>query len=260
MHHNKLYAIEQHDQLLDLWRQQDVHNLSVVHMDFHCDMRGLLINRERQRAYGISDFLWGIDEGNFLTHAILEKKVSKLLWIHQIPGGRDYDHGTVKYESDAFALSTGWVSKHLSKHFVPFEYRVIQLEDWDGFQDEDVLDIDWDYFACKQYSTSSIDQRVATFLSTKFLSIPPQTVVCYSPNYSHPSREQFENFISELAIKFSAEIIRLPSPLKISIGPNVVAQFQPNRLYRVYFWLYQWYQRIKYGLIRRIRLLKVSKG
>ncbi len=45
---NVIYVIERHDQLLQLWRSQNIKNLRVVHVDFHCDMRGLLVDRQAQ--------------------------------------------------------------------------------------------------------------------------------------------------------------------------------------------------------------------
>ncbi len=93
---SKIYVLESHDQLLDFWREKDASLLSVLHLDFHCDMRGLLINRKKERAYRIRDIKSGVDQGNFLTYAILEERVKSIRWVHDIPGGRCADVGTVK--------------------------------------------------------------------------------------------------------------------------------------------------------------------
>ena len=67
-----LYVIEKHDQLLQLWRSQDAANIRIAHVDFHCDMRGLLIDRQTRRAYRIGSILRRVDVGNFLAHAVVE--------------------------------------------------------------------------------------------------------------------------------------------------------------------------------------------
>jgi len=41
----ELIIAEEHSQLYDVWLERGYRNLSVCHEDFHCDMRGLLINR-----------------------------------------------------------------------------------------------------------------------------------------------------------------------------------------------------------------------
>lgn len=85
---NVLYVIEQHHQLLHLWRKQNIKGLRIAHLDFHCDMRGLLIHRRIQQAYNIGYKRQSTDEGNFLTYAILEGLVQDVRWIHRVPGGR----------------------------------------------------------------------------------------------------------------------------------------------------------------------------
>ncbi len=84
---NVIYVIERHDQRLQLWRSQNINNLRVVHVDFHCDMRGLLVDHQAQQVYRIGDMGRGVDQGNFLTHAIIEGRVQSIRWIHRIPGG-----------------------------------------------------------------------------------------------------------------------------------------------------------------------------
>jgi hypothetical protein len=223
-------------------------------------MRGLLINRAQGQAYGIEDFHWGVDVGNFLTHAILENRLSKLLWVHRIPGGREFDSGTVKYETDPLSPIRRITWKYLSTKYVPIQYDVSQPQAWRGLQKDDFLDIDWDYFACKAYSADSIDNQVTNFLNREFPRIPQQTAVCYSPNYSHPSKEQYRDFISKLAVKFNAEIIHHAPQESIQPNPEILKHFLPGIVYRTYFWHNKWFQRIRYGLKRRIyRILHIPK-
>ena len=83
-----IYLIERHDQLLDIWRAQNATNLRVAHLDFHCDMRGLLIDRTAGCAYDIGALRAGVDQGNFLAHAILQGRVQRVRWRHDVPGGQ----------------------------------------------------------------------------------------------------------------------------------------------------------------------------
>jgi hypothetical protein len=80
-----IYLMERHDQLMDVWRQLNLRDAHVVHLDFHCDMRGLLVDAQASRAYRITVRSPDLDEGNFITHAIFEGRVSRLRWK---PGGR----------------------------------------------------------------------------------------------------------------------------------------------------------------------------
>ena len=43
----KLYVIDSHEQALDIWRKQQLTNAKLLHIDFHCDQRGLLVNRKK---------------------------------------------------------------------------------------------------------------------------------------------------------------------------------------------------------------------
>ena len=101
-----IYACEHHDQLLSLWRDQNRRGLRLAHVDFHDDLRGLLIHRRRRRAYALGALARGearVDSGNFLAHAVLEGRVERICWVHDVPGGRAWDLGIVRYESDLLA-------------------------------------------------------------------------------------------------------------------------------------------------------------
>ena len=98
----EILIAEEHYQVYQVWLERGVRDIAVVHIDFHCDMRGLLINRRREVAYWTSkheaEF---IDDGNFMSHAIMNGIVSSIRWVHDTHGGRRHDFGgTVKYESD----------------------------------------------------------------------------------------------------------------------------------------------------------------
>jgi len=240
-----LYVIEQHDQLLHLWQNQHLTDLNVVHLDFHCDMRGLLINRQTQQAYQISDGRQPVDEGNFLMHAIMEKRVHSVRWVHRIPGGRQFDVGTVKYETDLTGYLLHWLLVIRGQTGIPIQYDVMHFKDWRGLEQGDFLDIDWDFFACVDYPIETIEQQVETFFSVISGYAPKQVSVCYSPNYSHPSRAQFEAFVHRLARVFRSEIIRLPHPTRPQeeqsrrerFVPKSIYGFARNQYYRTNLWL-----------------------
>ncbi|MFC2055316.1 hypothetical protein ACFLV7_13635 [Chloroflexota bacterium] len=214
-----LYVIEQHEQLLELWRSVNSKALRVAHLDFHCDMRGLLIDYAKQLAYPVSN-LQRLDEGNFLTHAILEERVQSIHWIHNIPGGRKYDVGTVMYMTDLSVQPRRWLLAQKRQQGIPIQYKVTEFTQWNGLVAGEFLDIDWDFFASKEYSLNTIDSRVEIFFSKEFECIPKQISVCYSSRYSHPSQEQFEKFVHRLAEIFQAKIVFIPAPLK-SVSPEI---------------------------------------
>ncbi|MDH3224489.1 MAG: hypothetical protein OEO23_12295, partial [Gemmatimonadota bacterium] len=67
----KIYTVESHDEVLGIMRSDGIRGARLVHVDFHCDMRGLLIDRQQRRAYRIWDRNPDLDEGNYLAHAVL---------------------------------------------------------------------------------------------------------------------------------------------------------------------------------------------
>lgn len=206
-----LHVIELHDQLLEVWREQNATELRIAHLDFHCDMRGLLVDRCAQVVWPIGD-LGEVDEGNFLAHAVREGRIASIHWIHDIPGGRRYDVGTVMYATDLSVRLRRW--RWRVKHHDPLslDYEVTEFEDWTRLQPGEFLDIDWDFFAAKEYPIETIDSRVQSFLNMDLGCAPQHISVCYSPDFSHPTREQFEQFITQLAQKHQAEIVRHPPP------------------------------------------------
>ena len=208
----KIYSVESHDQVLEIWRANKIRNARVLRIDFHCDLRGLLINRKTNRAHRILDRFPELDQGNFLTHAILEGIVKGVRWVHDKPGGRGDDLKTVKYETDVSAVIHRMLLDLRRENGIPIQYEVVSNANWSGRVEEDILDIDWDFFAAREYPTNSIGPRVDAFLSKLSDPTPRQTYVCYSPDYSHPSRPQFNSFVNSLADRFNAEVISLPRP------------------------------------------------
>jgi hypothetical protein len=214
----KIYSVESHEQVLQVWRDQGVRQANVLHLDFHCDLRGLLINRKTQKAFRIWDRHWKLDEGNFLTHAVLEGVVTGIRWVHDEPGGRKDDLKTVKYESDLSALVHRTVLKVRRCPGIPIHFKVMPKTQWREIKAGEILDIDWDFFASCEYPKGSIQNRVESFLSRDWSQIPEQTFVCYSPNYSHSTRTQFRDFINNLASKFDAEIVEVPKPSSAKVN------------------------------------------
>jgi hypothetical protein len=227
-----IYVVEQHDQVLDLWRAQQALALRVLHLDFHCDMRGLLIDRPAQRAYHIRDINPAVGQGNFLTHAVVEGRVKSIRWVHDEPGGRRYDVGTVKYESDLTALPYRWWLAR-GRRGIPLQYEVVPYADWTGLVEGECLDIDWDFFASTEYPASTIQARVARFLDREFRVVPDQAYVCYSPDYAHPSRAQFQRFVGDLAQAFGAEIVGVPTNPEKSAAQPHYRKYVPSVLFRL---------------------------
>jgi hypothetical protein len=207
-----IYVIESHEQALKIWRDQHVRNARLLHIDFHCDLRGLLVNRKTQRAFKIWTRFPQLDEGNFLKHAVLEGIITSIRWVHDEPGGRQDDIKSVKYETDLSAQIHRVAVAVRRDKGIPLQYQVMKTEDWNDIGPGEILDIDWDYFAALEYQAESIAGRVDSFLARDFGVIPEQTIVCYSPEYSHPTRAQFQSFVNELAARFDAEVCEIPRP------------------------------------------------
>lgn len=222
-----IYSIESHEQALNIWRDQGTRHAKLLHVDFHCDQRGLLVNRKTRRAFKIWTRFPQVDEGNFLTHAVLEGIISEVRWVHDEPGGRRDDIKSVKFESDLSALIHRGALALRGDKGIPFPYEVLKTADWTDNEPGEILDIDWDYFAANEYSADSIQPRIDAFLSRDFGHTPEQTIVCYSPEYSHPTRAQFKDFVQELATRFGADVVEIARPATVKKIPFENSLLQP---------------------------------
>jgi len=228
-----IYVVEEHDQVLDLWRNQQAQSLHVLHLDAHCDMRGLLIDRQNQRAFRIWDKNKAVDQGNFLTHAIFEGRVSSLRWVYNELGGRQNDVGTVKYESDFTAAPYRWLLALRGVPGIPVHYEGILDTCWTDLMVGEYLDIDWDFFASIAYPEDTIQARVDAFLKKEFHVVPGQIYVCYSPDFSHPSRDQFRRFVTDLSHLFKAQIVEMQPRRNVPAMQPFYRKYIPLPLFRV---------------------------
>lgn len=211
----EILIAEEHDQLYGLWVQRGDRNLAVTHVDFHCDMRGLMVDRTHGLAYWVSRHEASfVDPGNFLGHAVMKGIVTSVKWIHDPHGGRLYDDGgVVKYESDLLAPPRNWAHRLSKRDEADLDLEELYFEHWNNqLEQDEVLDIDWDAIASKEYEAPKIRHLTESFLARRFPVIPQTTFLVFSPDYSAPDRDLFEDFAQRLADKFSAEIVRLPQP------------------------------------------------
>lgn len=227
-----VYTMERHHEVLELWRSQEASSLRVVHLDFHCDLRGMLVDRRSHRAYRIRDRFPDLDQGNFLTHAVLERRIESIRWVHDEPGGRADDIGTVKLETDLSAIPMRMSIARHKVQGIPLEYEIVTAREWGGIEPGEHLDIDWDHFACTEYEPDSIPDRIATFFRRLGGQRPEAAYVCYSPEYSHPSRDLYRDFVSDLASRLEAPVVALEAP-RSEVGPNErsVSRFVPEPAY-----------------------------
>jgi hypothetical protein len=212
-----IYVCEHHDQLLPLWRRQDWRGGALAHVDFHDDLRGLLVDRRRNVAYPIGSLAREaapLDAGNFLAHAVLEQRVDRIRWIHDLPGGRAWDVGIVRYERDLFALPQRLRQRFAGTREVPLTFAEILLENWRGPAPGERLSVDWDCFASILLDASGISRRVESFLEKLGNTAPPETYLAYSPEYSHPTLEAFRSLASELGRRFEQPLEWLSSDLE----------------------------------------------
>ena len=246
-----IYVAEHHDQLFDLWREQDARSLKLLHLDFHCDMRGLLIDRKAGQAFRIPDFFrQDAEEGNFLTHAVLEGRVKSIRWIHDEPGGRRDDVGTVKYESDMTALPFRLFNYVTGSGGIPIVYNEVSYKDWSGLHDGELLGIDWDFFACKKYPVDSVHRRVESFLDLEFQTVPKQVFICYSPEHCHPSREHFRGFVRTLGRLFQAEVVELKAVPASANESTFLRKCMPALCLR-------WCRNLYYGVVSSLRKIGI---
>lgn len=214
----ELIVAKEHSSLLDLWQERDERSLSVCHVDFHCDMRGLLIDRPRGRArfvWQCDPYMRRIDSGSFLAHAIMQGIVAELNWVHDDFGGRNYDDlYCVKYEKDLSAKP--FMLK--KKSWVYFSYKETTFNEWKGPQEGEFLSIDWDGLAFAEYEDQHINRLISNFLAHELKS--ECVFVSHSPEYSNPDISLFDNFIKLLEKKLNTKAVFLPEKSHGSIRAN----------------------------------------
>jgi hypothetical protein len=211
-----IYVCQHHDEVLAHWREHDRREIALAHVDFHDDLRGLLIDRRRGRAYPIGKLARGrapLDPGNFLAHAVLEERLSGIRWVHGRVGGRAWDAGIVRYESDLFA------THHRLRHRLrggaecPLEFEELLLDRWPGPRPGELLSIDWDCFASILLDGEKVGSRVEAFLERLGTVVPPDTYLAFSPEYSHPGLEAFHDLATRLGRRFAQPVEWLSASL-----------------------------------------------
>jgi hypothetical protein len=201
-----ILVAEHHDQLLQRWREEDRRGISLCHIDFHDDLRGLLIDPQQGRACAMGALERGeapADPGNFLAHAVLEGRVERVRWLHDVPGGRAWDSGIVRYSTDLTMRLRG---QKVGPNSVPLHFEEQQLTNWDGLQEGELLSVDWDCFASHLLEAGSWRERAARFLDGLGQQIPAQSFLVYSPEYSQPSLQPFLEFAEQLSQRFGQPI------------------------------------------------------
>lgn len=231
-----IYAGEHHDEVLHHWRRADRRGIALCHVDFHDDLRGLLIDRRRAVAYPLGALARAaapLDAGNFLAHAAIERRLDRVRWVHGLPGGRAWDAGIVRYETDLASLPHRLrhaLSRSAGPEF-PLAFEELVLDAWAGVLPGECLSVDWDCFASILDDPSDIDRRVAGFLGRLGPIVPRETHVVYSPEYSHPSLERFRALIGELSRRFDQPVEWLaPEFEQGRIGPRNVDAGLPRGL------------------------------
>ena len=204
-----IFACEHHDEVLDHWRREDRRGIRLAHVDFHDDLRGLLVDRRRSRAYPIRSLARAgagpdgdrgeVDAGNFLAHAVLERRLDGVRWVHGTPGGRGWDVGIVRYETDLLALPDRLRHRWRGDGELPFAFEEIAMEDWNGPAPDELLSVDWDCFASVLQDRDGIADRVEAFFERLGPHVPPAAWAAYSPEYSHDTLDLFVSFVERLA-------------------------------------------------------------
>jgi len=237
----ELIVSDEHSPLYDLWIKHGHRNLSVCHVDFHCDMRGLLIDRPNKRARYVwqSDpYMNRLDSGSFLAHAVMQGIVTRLRWVHDDFGGRKFDDlYCVKYESDFTAIPFKTTGRD---KWVQLDFIERTFADWQGPMHGGHLSIDWDGLAYAEYDEKRICRLMAEILDREFST--DFIFISRSPEYSHPNRDLFSSFIEELEKKFQTRAVYLPPKKHPPLNPGL-----PWKIYHL----------IEHSILRLLRKLGI---
>jgi len=202
-----IYACEHHDDVLALWRRQDLKGIRLAHVDFHDDLQGLIVNRRRGLAFARNSLLKAkVHPGNFLAKAVVERRLDAVRWVHDIPGGRGWDFGVVKYTSDPSVMLQR-IRHGLPSLELPFEFQELLMRRWCGPAPGERMSVDWDCFASILQAESTISDRVDSFVTRLGDHVPVDSYVCFSPDYSHiGSLPAFLQLVELLARRYGQHI------------------------------------------------------
>ena len=203
-------------------------------------MHGLLIDKKN----GFSQILPGlksIDCGNFISFAVRERIINKIVWIHDEYGGRANDLTHVKYITDITAIPY-----LIRNNFVQFPKYALEynVQNFNGLTSLEIsegvhLDIDWDFFALKSKPEKDREKSVASFLALDFKRIPNHTYISYSNEYVSSSKKEFNDFILQLKHKFKANLIKYAYPLPKKESPtNFLVKYKNGLGWRFRGYLY----------------------
>ena len=209
-----IYIVEHHHELLYLWRELGVKHIKLVHFDAHCDMHGLLVDRDNNCSY-ILPGLKTVDCGNFISFAVQEGLIEGIKWIYDEYGGRDKDITHVKYVTDLTVIPFLVKNYFSPAKKYPLKYKADEFSTTKSFEIEENehLDIDWDFFALESKSSDERKKSVGFFLEYSFSRIPSYTYISYSADYITSSRKEFNDFIIQLKEKFKANVVEYSYPL-----------------------------------------------
>ncbi len=203
-----------HITLLEVLRERGQKQQSMLHMDQHCDMRGLLVDPGRSGAR----WLYGAghpDSGNILGHSVTEGWVDRVYWIHGADGGREEDLGTFLLPDEKDRAPFRWFGKDEGKDdegWSNLNLDVAPFEDARPPERTDVWSLDWDYFAPFPSSEPRARRRVAGFLRLVGDSCPDLIFLCSSPGYASAHRQVLQEFLDELVRRQGGTLERRVEP------------------------------------------------
>ena len=206
----RVYLVDDHHQVLSLWRERDLRNLKLAHLDAHCDLRGLVVGEGGELAARIDAS--APSPSNFLAIAAAEGRVAEVRWFHDAWSGRRRDSFTVLFEKDLGY----WPFRRHRKAWEsaakrPFRLRVRPLEEFSPEPGE-VLDVDWDLFFQPGKPLAAGEAQISALLGADWAVLPEEAYVSHSPEYSATSREPCERFAKSLAAKLGGTLEDRRSP------------------------------------------------
>lgn len=209
-----VYALDTHDQVLPIIRALGRRGVSLAHLDFHDDMRGLLIDRDHGHAYVMKRMESVTDCGNWLARAVASGWVSSVTWVHNTPGGRRDDVGTCSFTDD-LSVKIGRRLLLADTDPIEFTFRELEYGEWTGVGKNEWLDMDWDFFASSEYTRRFSRRLIGNFYELAHKRSPdglgeyiPEVVfLTYSAGWSRSSYKEFIDFVGKTAEFYSAKIV-----------------------------------------------------
>lgn len=186
--------VDSHEEIVPFIKEPDL-----LHLDFHCDQRGLVVNLSTNRVDILMAALYEEpDCGNWLARPLYRTRaIKRFCWVYPYPTGgvADDEVGTTVIYAARGDLAAQGVQLDSYSVLPDCHWEEILAHEWT------TVSLDWDFVAAEQFSRSVRKQR-ALLTQEILLRVRPKTIL-FARSWDwvalgcEPELRRFERFLLE---------------------------------------------------------------